>query len=489
MSTIRVALSGLSPGLALLQPLLPTLRQAFQPFGINLQFVDGTVLQADPDDNNGWPDLITALVRQSRGGSPAHLVITNTPYNNDGTIDGRLCDPSTRGVVAVYLGAHLYYEGGGGGPHRRPDLVSAVCIHELGHLFNLTHDMADQSTYASAMSQATLRRLQAPAAAWQGAANEAADSGEPAVQPPNPVRSYPFNGACRHELRQASNDRRRQPFGGPFSGGEGGAGADISAPLSLSVRLHEDRPEVYVGGPLYLTLAITNPGADPQELPLNLGPAFESMKLVIIDPDGAETSHHARDAFCSGARRRLAPGQRVLHSLSFTGQNHPALFQRPGPHVCRVELVDPSVQPRVRLGWAEVKVSAEIEPSAAAASTALRSMLDRRAKGVGKGVAPENAPSSIVTHWDLASGMRLRRGGRRRAEHLARCQASDAPLAISHEASRQLMLDGLYRGGNAGDLLQALRDRFPDQVHDELHDAARRSAESFALRKIREIDR
>jgi hypothetical protein len=80
--------------------------------------------------------------------------------------------------------------------------------------------------------------------------------------------------------------------------------------------------------------------------------------------------------------------------------------------------------------------------------------------------------------------MRLKRGPLR-AKHLQQSLAGEAPTAVRHAAARQAFVDQLYRGKSERDLLSALRDRFPDEIDNELHMAARRSAEGFALLKLK----
>jgi hypothetical protein len=133
-----------------------------------------------------------------------------------------------------------------------------------------------------------------------------------------------------------------------------------------------------------------------------------------------------------------------------------------------------------------MEIQAVPDPSALAASAALRRILDRRAAGIGKVTEVVDAPAEIRAHLNLAMGRRLVRG-RRRSDLITAATTDVAPAAVRYAAERQRFVDLLYRGEAAEPLLDDLRARFREPADADLLEAVRRSAEGFALSKLREL--
>lgn len=206
MATIDVALSGMTVSVALVQKVLPQVAAAFKPFGITLKFVAGTSFgSVDPVQAATFGTLTKQLLANSAQNvppSPAHLVATQTPPGYTYSLNGSMLD-YMRGIAAVYTNASIY---GPGGAASRLDILAQICIHELGHMLDLTHGDAS-GAYPNAMLPSSQRMIpSSPGPAWTAAAAEAHFYGEPAVPQPNPTNFYPFNAQCRSNLRAASNN-------------------------------------------------------------------------------------------------------------------------------------------------------------------------------------------------------------------------------------------------------------------------------------------
>lgn len=484
MPQVVMALSGIKPEMDLVRSLVPTIGRAFEPFGLSLAFhpQDNVILASDPEGPpNKWAPLVQGLRQQSSFTTPAHLVVTLFPPQFDRTIDGQLCDTQTRGVAAVYTEVDLY---GAAGAASRPDLMSQVCIHEIGHMFDLTHGLAAQSSYGSSMSPATIRQHWSLPQAWQAASTEAAANGDPPPDPPNPLRYFPFNSSCRHSLGQSAANPSKRPFGGPFSGGSGSAAGDSNRALDLSLEPFEGRATTSVFGSLFVTLDLRNPGAKPVDLPLHIGPEHGTLRVTVTDPDGNLSIYRPHKFICSTARTTLAPGARAYISLAAVPRDSPPLFRMPGPHLCRVEIVDVEHIPKVRLAAAEIEINVVADVSLEAANVVLSRVL--AGKRVRKAALDLSAAgdSAVRAHIRLLAARRTRRRSKR-CEYLGACMAEGAPRALRHKAARQFALERIALGEPVERVADELSSIFNAPADAQLFDAISRSAHGFALARLR----
>jgi hypothetical protein len=337
MAVIQVQVSGFPQAMDLIRPQLPRLAQAFAPYGVQLGFTSGILLTKDPEETGRWDELTRVLVsgsRRSRPPSPAHLVLSGWPPGFDLQITGKLMD-SLRGVSAIFLRAGIY---GNAGPAGRPDLLAQVCVHELGHMFNLTHTDASGGAYVNGMNQASERWNQTTLEAWRSALDEARRTGEPLATPADPVYCYPFNARCRAQLRMASSDAAWWPYSSPFRGDYQGGENDEDRSLHIEVAVDEDR--LSVGSGLYVTLSVGNRSSAPIDLPAYLGPEYESLRVLITGPTGELRWYRPREIRCTSARRVLLPNERFHRSLSMLGSPDEPLFPEPGEYELAFALVD-----------------------------------------------------------------------------------------------------------------------------------------------------
>jgi hypothetical protein len=483
MPPINFAISGLPECVALVRPLASKIVSAFAPYGIDLTLEDGIPLSSDPENMvDGWAQLAQALESRSNNSSPTNLVLTRIPPDHNGTIDGSLIDPSVRGVAAIYLDAYIYAPDG---PARHPDLITQVCIHEIGHLLDLTHEDGMQvppgrPAYSNAILPSSFRLRQPLPNAWAGAMAEAQAIGEPMQLPSPPVFNYPFNLACRNNLRSANTDPRWLPFHGPFRGNpEPGDIEDRS--LKLKVRPHAEDASAIVGGGLYVTLELRNSGSFPIELPEHIAPEHSSVALTIEGADGRRVYRPSR-IHCSNARRILLPKGQFLRSLAFLGQPHEPLFPQAGKYRCRFDLLDKHRPGTAPLATARLDVTVREDSSRHAAH--LSQLLARKPKLAPLEISKSQKRSAIAWHIALVAARRVK-SSEKRLQALRNCIDPKAPTAIRHRAARDIALVQLKKSANWRRVTKGLVQQFEGPEHEELHHAIRQTREGWIAHKER----
>jgi len=481
MSRVMFALSGLPAGIGLARDLVPHIHNAFVPFGIDIEFYqqDNVVLSSDPElTANSWPKLVKGLQTQSGYKTPAHLVVTQYPPGFDRSIDGQLYDTKYRGVAVVYTDVDLY---GSGGAASSPGLMAQVCVHEIGHMFDLTHGLAQQSNYASCMSPASIRQHWTLRDAWNGAIAEAQLHGEPPITMPTSLRIYPFNGACRHELTSVLANPTKLPFGGPFSGGSGSAAGDRNLSLTLEIEPDSERDTISIGAGLYATVVLRNHANFIVEIPLHLGPEYGSMRVAVMNPDGQTTLFRPHKLVCSSARRSLAPGASAYCSVALIQAYGHSLFARPGPHICRVEILDLERIPKIRLAVAEMAVEVVDEGAATALNNELtRALAERRISRLKLEKAARDAGEvGVADHVRWLKAKRFA-SWRQRKKEFESIAAGKGPRRIRHRAARRLAVEQLLLGASPEEVSDRLAQIFHDSADSQLFEAVNRSAAGIA---------
>ena len=480
MPVVGLALSGLQDCLEIVEPLMPHVVASFSPFGIDIDYEINQVLTRDPEQvTDGWRRLTRTLQEQSNMQSPAHLVVTRVPPGYDGEIDGKLLDTRWRGVAAVYLDADLYRPYG---PAQRPDLVAQICIHEIGHLFNLTHTDGSEGDYSNAMEASTSRLHQEIDIAWKAALVDATNRGESPLETPDPTIYYPFNAQCRANLRAATDDPRWLPFQGPFRGNFESAGANEDRSLDIEVLAHGKQATSPAIGALYATMRIRNRASFPIDLPAHLSPEHGTLQ-VIFEKEGMEPVHfRPRQIVCSSARRTLMPNQTIFRPLAFVGREEAPLFATPGLYRCTFNVLDFSGSPRKLLGRPSLEIAVDDEPAcrqdASNLITAIEpgikrrklpAILDRRAR-------PDW--SAVRFHGVLATASRTRSLAER-SRLFRMCLHPEAPDAIRHQAGKQLALQRIRKGEAWQKVCDELEASYSESLRPEFQNSVKRMGEGW----------
>jgi hypothetical protein len=484
LAVITIALCGLPTNVALVRNISPLIAEAYSPFGITIRFVDGPTFANDPEQNHSWDEVKYSLLSAAVGArppGPAYLVATVHPPGYDYLINGMLLDPM-RGIAAVYMGAKIY---GPGGPASRPDLLAQVCIHEVGHMLDLTHADAAGDPYCSAMQQANDRMQQSLPIAWAGALHDAAARGEPLIRQPNPTLYYPFSVQCRACLRAAAGDPRWLPYASPLRGDPQGGAEDIYRMLKVQVRPHNENAEGVVDGALYVTLAVENVTSAPVDLPAYLTPEDETLRLVIRPPNGDAYWYRPRALRCSDARAVILPGQRLFRSLAIVGTTMHPLFREPGRHHCDFQIVDHTGERSAVLGSAAIDIEVREATAEGASGRLLARRLERRlprAKAVAIPPTETICGAALADHHELLNARTRRIAGRREAE-LSKLLESAAPLAIRHDAARRLARSRIEEGASWQQLETVFRQRLQGAEHEEFFDGLKRMGQGWTRMK------
>ncbi|MFM0347867.1 hypothetical protein [Paraburkholderia sp. RL17-347-BIC-D] len=472
MPNIPVSIVGLKKNIDIVTPIFPVIAGAFAPFGITLTRVIGEELDSDPETTTGgWRDLIARLQEKSKAQSVVHLVLTDDCPDRIWTINGQLRDPDFRSIAAVYFGADLFWKDGD--PLTNINLVTQVCIHEIGHLFNLIHDDATPLKYSSAMLQATHRNDEASTVAWHAAIAEAADNHEAPLIIPDPVTYYPFSSICRANLRSATTGSPWLPFQKNFRDMGDDTDEIGDEYVKVDVARRDRHSRIHIGGEIYFTLSITNRRETAIEIPYDIGPQYGSLRVCVKHSDGSQTYHRPADYCCSGARQILKPGESTFRSLALSGPLTGGLS--PGSHTCVIKLVDPRAQGNAVLGRTVFNVIATADVSLAKKSDALRGLMAGKRKSASyskdiRGI-PKECP--LAAHFALEHAIRLK-SNRRRRTLLRDCQRPIVPRAIRHMAARHEYNLRMRDGENREEILREIRSRFRSKRDLELFDLIQR---------------
>ncbi|MHB9840933.1 hypothetical protein Q8F57_039630 [Paraburkholderia terrae] len=477
MPSMIVRVGGLQENIDLLYPRFGRIADAFAPFGITLTAERAEPLDSDPEYSGSWTALKAKLQAQSKAESVLHLLLTNGVPGGHVTVNGQLRDPEFRSIASVYLGASLFWQNGN--PSTNIDSVIQVCIHEIGHLFNLVHGDANSSDYSSAMRQATTRDDQVPAVSWAAAVAEAAQLREPRLTIPDPAIYYPFSSACRAHLREASTNSFWLPFRDNFRDVSGEIDEVGDELIEMNIAPGDRHSRIHVGGEIYFTLSIRNRGRKATRIPYDIGPEYGSLKVHLEIPDGGRAIYRPAHYYCSSATTTLSPGERLFRSFALSGPFTDHLV--PGTQTCVVRLIDPATRDGAMLGSAKFDVRASEEPQLAKKSAKLR----RYAAGEPKFASyskdirsvPEN--SALAAHLALEYAIRLR-DKKRCLELLRGCQQPKIPRAIRHAAARHEYVQRVNSGEDDATILKDLRRRFRSSRDQELWERVASIQESMS---------
>ena len=119
------------------------------------------------------------------------------------------------------------------------DSMLAVCAHEIGHMCNLTHNLADSSRFDSVMKPSEKLDDHLPTA-WRNAREEAMKQGvSGAIFDGLHLNCFPFNHQCRKNL--AAPSENWGPWTGPFIGAGQSASHTLPPPhvRCLSIRISQ----------------------------------------------------------------------------------------------------------------------------------------------------------------------------------------------------------------------------------------------------------
>lgn len=486
MAKILLVVSALPRFMPDAQQAMQVALEAFKPYGVELQLQPANALADDPSRTAlGWSLLQQDLRNRSAragSGSPAHIVFASLGPGSDASINGELMDRQ-RGICAIFMQSDSIRLAA---PGQRMNIIIQVCIHELGHLLNLTHgDGEFDTSYVCAMRSYDDRARQTPDHAWALAIEDADQRREQQVPKPSPTRYYPFGAMCRANLREAAFNRAWWPwqsnFRGPFDeprerDDRGVALAFIAADNVLKTEVHDG---------LAFSLQISRRGADEFLVPLHIGPEFGTLRITIKQPDGNEVLYQPIGVRCSSA---LVPLQdSFIRSFSIVPHPDETLFPVAGDYLCRVTLKNPYGLVTESLASASMPITVRASKKTRAARRAAVRVVaaarngiaqakaedvQRTAEARGMSVAVQHATYKLAA-CGASSDMRL--------QMLESCMQPPAPAAIRHRAARRWALEQ-HVAGMAPDAIKThLAKYFPDEADLELHETIQRMEEGWQL--------
>lgn len=480
MTTVRLAVSYLNVYGPLVSAVMPRVVAAFAPFDVNLTLVPGHALDRDPAVSDaGWEGLIADLTRESAAaGQPwiAHMVVAAIPPRSAPGINGQLMEPN-RGISAIFLGAPTFRSPS---PERRPDLVTQVLIHEIGHMMDLTHDDDVDAGYSSAMLQTIVRLRSTPVDAWRAAQIDMKARGEAAATP-LPTDYYPFGRECRACLREASRDARWLPWGGPLRP-TSDPGGDLDQ--SVRVRLHEDPSPASVGSGVAFTLSLKNTSKQPILLPAHLGPEFGTLRIALKAPGQPRRAYIPPRFACTDQTVGLMPGEETFRSLSVVPSAAQPIFEIAGLHELHLSVTSPAGPEQVRLGRLKIRlpVSAkkrdqELHRLAAKVVASTHGFDALPTELQVSRLLKTSHESSSIQHAQYRLAATQPRG--RRIASLSRLLRQPLHTAVRRLAALTLAQERLIRGDSMARIAEDMRKRFTTPQDQELHDQLKRMGDEW----------
>lgn len=330
------------------------LRTLFKTVGIDLQISKGEKIGFSPKSETHF-DQLEEMFRP-KGNVPfvGHLFLSDTPSSGRTGVLGEVCG-RTHGLAVVYV-----EQLGGDGVK---DSMLAVCAHEIGHMCNLTHNLANDSPFDSVMTQSRFRDDPA-GQAWAEAESEASKQGVPAeVFAKVPLDCLPFNHSCRTCLAPPA------AHWGPWTGSFGGASRTDwedrkKKTPALQMLLHPARTTCQVADPIAFDIELINKSKTKSiSVPLNLDCEFGHLEVTILTGTTRRT-YAPRTYSCCNDLHTITPGNSAFFPISMAADRFGNLIESAGLHRIRVELTTGTGKKATALsGEFELAVNAAVAPS------------------------------------------------------------------------------------------------------------------------------
>lgn len=299
--------------------------------------------------------------------------------------------------------------------------VQFTSVHEVGHVFNLIHQISPLTFMASSKDDATH------------------DNG-----------AYFFGPTQTKWLMRCSTDADVMPGGSIFRDfGYQDSGADkpdAGGPLSLAVSTSSD--EFWPMEPVMLNIRLSVAGSSKAVVPAELDPGYKRFRVMIRDPDGSVRLYRSPMRFCSQASSmEISAANPFVRDLPLFGQAGGYTFRAAGRHQVWAEL-DVTGRRLLRSNVCEVNVLPQFRRRpkwAEIASPGNARMLFYRVGEIGefsslllsaKSARPMTRAMAmyVCSKAALSAGHRDQRRNEWAREHLQRCL--DLAVLPPHQQAR-----------------------------------------------------
>lgn len=404
----------------------------FGALGVGLKFALGQALSTDPTDSiDSIRHFVAGMAPPVDQRGTTALVVADIGYLGP-LVNGMLLDADRRGVCAVFTQASGFAFGSA-------DSRFEIYAHEIGHMFNLTHEDADE-TYVTAMDswgerdEVTDRLDIWRQAVGNGVSPFSSQLGQFFRGGTQRPLGLPFSKTCCQKLAQ---------FPGPkiapwLSAFDGGADADlqdaVKSRLRCSLELHGDRWTV--AQPLDFTVTLVVAGRQALITPALLERTSGELLIQLEQPDKKVRYLRPRQLSCtSSATRRLVPRQTVQRHDSLFSDRDDLVFPTAGTY--RVRAVIPFTDCKSK--WTSIEVT---PTSGVLATPAMQQFLrlgmpasSRKLWGQLKTVATDKKVA-VQLRADIAS--RAAGRGRGAFEPLGRIKSYASPAIAQQDALRRV---------------------------------------------------
>lgn len=319
------------------------LRSYFQTAGIELDFSHGETFYQNPFNQNDDGQEISKKYRQSRAKPPSAslpwpaLMWVSGNHPDHPNILGELLDSNNRGEIAVYASNAYDSE----------DLFFDVCVHEIGHLLNLTHNHANSHIGTAMQQQKKRSKFKSRSKSWTKSIQIADQRDQQNMEQffdlgrNNPF-GYPLSNNSMDHLRREQDIKKVYPWGSRFQASETEDKTIDHLGLELSISPEFDFH--HVGGAFSFEIEINNPSVKNRYIPTIIGPKFGNIKLTITRPDGFRYDHQSRTLACTFGKQLLKSGHSYTRAFSFIDGPGGAIFPEGGLYKIQIEIPKLSIR-------------------------------------------------------------------------------------------------------------------------------------------------
>lgn len=411
----------------------------FRTVGVDLRIREGPKLHYSPSSTEHFSTL--EKLYRPRGVMPGlgHLFLVRTARDGLPDVLGEVFG-KTHGLAIIYVSRLL---------EKTPsDSMLAVCAHEIGHMCNLTHNLADVSNFDSVMKPSAKQDDHLPTA-WRNAQREAVNHGVPAaVFDELDLNCFPFNHQCRMNLAKPS--QHWGPWTGPFIGAGQGESHTLTT-AACQILVHPHFTSCVTGTDLAFDVELINKSkVKTITVPLHLHCDFGNLYVTVQSAYGTRRYTPVAHA-CSPSTTEITPGNSAFFPVALGTDQLGKLLNRPARYIIDVEM--------------RFRVKRQIYALTSRFEVDVRAPLRQLAPSAGRSLAARPASSAQRPGRDMPP---VPAPVRQRASKEA-APAQDPIVSRAATHADILALAAVMPMGRLRPFVEKIRDRFPDKRDAVLH--------------------